>query len=66
MKIKIKNHKRIPNQKVIVLFDNRKLIATIIPKKDEIAVVSKYIKDVKKDMKYPPKITFIIDLKQLK
>lgn len=66
MKIKIKKHKETPNQKVIVLSDNRELIATIIAKKEEIVIVSKYIKDVKKDMKYPPKITFIIDLKQSK
>jgi len=56
--IQIKEHKIIPNQKVIEIREGRNLIATIIPRITMISIVSKYIKNVEKDMDFPPKIIF--------
>lgn len=61
MEIKIKEHKIIPNQKVIEIREGSNLIATIIPRITMISIVSKYIKNVEKDMDFPPKI--ILNLK---
>lgn len=60
--IQIKEHKIIPNQKVIEIREGRNLIATIIPRITMISIVSKYIKNVEKDMDFPPKI--ILNLKE--
>jgi len=62
MKIKIKEHKIIPNQKVIEIFEGNNLIATIIPRITMISIISKYIKNVEEDMDYPSKI--ILNLKE--
>lgn len=62
MKIQIKEHKIIPNQKVIEIIEGNNLIATIIPRITMISIVSKYIKNVEKDMAFPPKI--ILNLKK--
>jgi len=56
MEIKIKEHNIIPNQKVIEIVEGNHLIATIIPRITMISIVSKFIKDVKLDLKFPPKI----------
>jgi hypothetical protein len=57
MEIRVTKQSITPNQEVIEILDGLDLIATIIPKDREIAVVSKYIIGVDKDMEYPPKIT---------
>lgn len=64
MEIKIKEHKIIPNQKVIEISEGNNLIATIIPRITMISIVSKYIKNVEEDMGFPPKI--ILNLKKRK
>ncbi len=64
MEIQIKDHKIVPNQKVIEIFEGNNLIATIIPRKTTISIVSKYIKNVEKDLAFPPKI--ILNLKKRK
>lgn len=62
LKIKIKEHNIIPNQKVIELTEGDQLIATIIPRITMISIVSKYIKNIVQDTKFPPKIN--INLKE--
>ena len=62
LKIEIKRHKIIPKQMIIEISEGDNLIATIIPRITMISIVSKYIKDVKEDMDFPPKI--IINLKE--
>lgn len=63
MEIKISKHIIDPNQKVIEILENNKLIATIIPRNETIKIISKYIKNVESDMEeYPP--TIIINLKE--
>jgi len=57
MEIKIKEHSIIPNQKVIEILEGNHLIATIIPRITMISIVSKFIKNVEEDMRFPPKIT---------
>ena len=56
LEIKIKEHKIIPNQKIIQITEKNQLIATIIPRITMISIVSKYIKNVIPDMRFPPKI----------
>ncbi len=62
MEIEIKEHKIIPNQKVIEKREGNNLIATVIPRITMISIVSKYIENVEKDMDFPPKI--ILNLKE--
>ena len=62
MEIKIKEHEITPNQKVIEIHEGDNLIATIIPRITMISIVSRYIKNVEKDMAFPPKI--ILNLKE--
>ncbi len=64
MDIRITEHKIIPHQKVIEIFEGGRLIATIIPRMTMISIVSKYIKDVNSDLHFPPEI--IINLKERK
>ena len=62
MEIQIKEHEITPNQKVIEIHEGDNLIATIIPRITMISIVSRYIKNVEKDMAFPPKI--ILNLKE--
>jgi len=64
IKIQIKKHNVVPNQKVIEISEGNNLIATIIPRTTNISIVSKYIEDVESDLTFPPKIT--INLKERK
>jgi len=69
LEIKIKEHKIIPNQKIIQITEENQLIATIIPRITMISIISKYIKNVIPDMRFPPKININLierDKKKLK
>ena len=60
--INIKNHSVNPNEKVIEIMEENKLIATIIPRSTEIIVVSKYIKSIL-ETQFPQKATILLDKK---
>lgn len=61
MTIHIKEHLYTPHQKVIEIIDDKGLVATIIPKHDEIVVISKWYRDVIVDSAFPPKLIIKID-----
>lgn len=58
IKINITDH-AINSEKVIEIVENNQLIATIIPRSNEIVVISKYIESIL-DTKYPQKATIVL------
>ena len=56
----IENHSEIRGEKVVEIRDKTGLVATVVPRNDEIRVVSKYLSDIIKDTYFPPIVMLML------